>query len=110
MALIAQLKLNPETGTYTGKIRTLTVSGNVTVKFEDNGGDDNLPSYRVYIGKFEAGAGWNKIGETSGNHYIGIRIEDPFIPNVVYMNLIKTADQDTGEEKHLLLWSRPDDE
>jgi len=108
MALISTLTLNPDTGNYSGKFKTLSVNAPMTIKFEDNGGDQNLPSYRVYVGKFEAGAGWNKLSESSGNHYVSIRIEDPFL-GTAYFNLITTTDQETGKEKYLLLWSRAED-
>jgi len=64
-----------------------------------NAGPD-APAYRVFAGKFELGAGWEKTSD-SGRDYLSIKLDDPSFLAPVYANLIEMKDGTFN-----LLWSR----
>jgi uncharacterized protein (DUF736 family) len=86
-------------GKFNGKIQTLALSLNVGILPNTNGGSD-APAYRVFAGKFELGAGWEKTSD-SGRDYLSIKLDDPSFQAPVYANLIEMEDGTFS-----LLWSR----
>jgi uncharacterized protein (DUF736 family) len=88
-------------GKFNGKIQTLALSVNVGILPNTETGG-NQPAYRVFCGKFEVGAGWEKTSESSGRDYISVKLDDPTFANPIYANLMEQEDGTFA-----LLWSRP---
>lgn len=90
-----------ETGTYTGTIRTFTVSVNATIKpvAKDS---EKAPDFLVVANGYVAGAGWRKVGRgDAGTEYISVKLDDVSFSAAVYATLVQG---DKGE--HKLIWSR----
>jgi len=88
-------------GKFNGKISTLALNVTVGILPNTNAGG-NEPDYRVFFGKFEAGAAWSKISEKSGRDYLSVKLDDPTFTAPVYANLMEQEDG-----SYALLWSRP---
>ncbi len=99
MTVIANLK-KLENGSFEGKIKTAMLNCHLKIQpISDVADSDKHPHYRVKIGSYEAGAGWNRVSENQ-NPYISLQVDDPIFPNPIYANLIEK----NGE--YLLLWQR----
>lgn len=62
---------------YTGEIVTLSLQArNVRLIPETRAAGENAPSHRVYVGRAEIGAAWNKVS-TDGQPYLGLKLDDP---------------------------------
>jgi uncharacterized protein (DUF736 family) len=99
MAIIGTFTLKD--GKFNGKISTLALNVSVGILPNTNAGG-NEPAYRVFLGKFEAGAAWEKTSETTAREYLSVKLDDPTFPAPIYANLIE---QENGT--YALLWSRP---
>jgi uncharacterized protein (DUF736 family) len=88
-------------GKFNGKIQTLALSVSVGILPNTETGG-NQPAYRVFAGKFEVGAGWEKTSESSGRDYISVKLDDPIFPAPIYANLMEQEDGTFA-----MLWSRP---
>jgi uncharacterized protein (DUF736 family) len=88
---------------FQGEIVTLSLkTKGVRIVAEPNRASENAPSYRVYVGRAEIGAGWSKRSE-EGRNYLSLKLDDPSFNAPIYANLF----DDEGGEGYTLLWSRP---
>jgi uncharacterized protein (DUF736 family) len=88
-------------GKIIGKIHTLTIDAGITFLPNTNDNPD-APAYRVFTGKMEVGAAWEKIAESTGRAYYAVKLDDPSFPAPIYANLVGTEDGTFS-----LIWSRP---
>ena len=89
---------------FVGEIVTLSFQAkNVRMVPESNGTNENAPSHRVYVGRAEIGAAWNKVSQTDGRPYLGLKLDDPSFSQPIYASLF----DDEGGETHSLVWTRP---
>ena len=99
MATIGTFK---KSGTeFTGEIVTLSVQAKgVRIVPEANRANDNAPSHRVFVGRAEIGAAWERrSGE--GREYLSVKLDDPSFTAPIYANLF---DEEDGS--YALIWSR----
>ena len=86
---------------YEGEIVTLTqkIRG---IRFvpEANRASDNVPNFRVQIGKLEAGAAWIK-HTTDWREYLNVKLDDPTLPGPIFASLFE---EEGGAFN--LVWSR----
>lgn len=88
---------------FSGEIVTLSVQAkNVRIVPEPNRSNDNAPSHRVFVGRAEIGAAWEK-RSNEGRDYLGLKLDDPSFTAPIYANLFEDEDGKT----HSLIWSRP---
>lgn len=88
---------------FEGEIVTLALQArNVRLVPETNRSNDNAPNYRVYLGRVELGACWQK-RSSEGRDYLSLKLDDPSFPAPIFANLF--ADDDG--ESHTLIWTRP---
>ncbi|MCL4069501.1 DUF736 domain-containing protein [Pseudomonas sp. GX19020] len=88
---------------YTGEIVTLSLqTRNVRLVPETRATGDNAPSHRVYVGRAEIGAAWDKVSN-DGRPYLGLKLDDPSFTAPIYASLF----DDEGGETHSLVWTRP---
>ncbi|NPD15060.1 DUF736 domain-containing protein [Xinfangfangia sp. D13-10-4-6] len=88
---------------YTGEIVTLSLqTRNVRLVPETRATGDNAPSHRVYVGRAEIGAAWDKVSN-DGRPYLGLKLDDPSFNAPIYASLF----DDEGGETHSLVWTRP---
>ncbi|MBK1884683.1 DUF736 family protein [Luteolibacter pohnpeiensis] len=104
MIVVAELS-QTAAGSFEGTWKTLTVTQPLRIVPSKPSGGTRLPDFRVYVGGFEAGAGWHRVSG-SGRPYIRIQIDDPLIPRPIYMNLLKSVGKMTGLPIYQLLWKR----
>ena len=88
---------------YTGDIVTLSVQAKgVRIVPEANRTNDNAPSHRVFVGRAEIGAAWDK-RSNDGRDYLSVKLDDPSFNAPIYANLFDDEDEST----YSLIWSRP---
>lgn len=88
---------------YTGEIITLSVQAKkVRIIPEANRVNDNAPSHRVFVGRAEIGAAWDK-RSNEGRDYLSVKLDDPSFTAPIYANLFDDENEDTFS----LIWSRP---
>jgi uncharacterized protein (DUF736 family) len=88
----------------TGEIVTLSIQAkNVRIVPEPNRANDNAPSHRVFVGRAEIGAAWEK-RSSERRDYLGLKLDDPSFTAPIYANLIQ---DDDGTDSYSLIWSRP---
>ncbi|MEH3099694.1 DUF736 domain-containing protein [Sphingomonas adhaesiva] len=88
---------------FSGEIVTLSVQAkNVRIVPEPNRSNDNAPSHRVFVGRAEIGAAWEK-RSNEGRDYLGLKLDDPSFTAPIYANLF----EDEDGKAHSLIWSRP---
>lgn len=101
MATIGTFKRSGNT--YTGTVNTLAVQAkNVRIVPEENRGNDNAPTHRVFVGTVEVGAAWAKRSNDQRD-YLGLKLDDPSFTAPIYANLF----DDEGGDTYSLIWSRP---
>ncbi len=89
---------------YTGEIVTLSLQArNVRLVPETRASGENAPSHRVYVGRAENGAAWEKVSQTDGRPYLSLKLDDPSFSQPIYASLF----DDEGGETHSLVWTRP---
>jgi len=87
---------------FVGEIVTLSFQAkNVRMVPETNGTNENAPSHRIYVGRAEIGAAWDK-RSTEGRAYQSVKLDDPSFNAPIYGNLF----EDEGGETYSLIWSR----
>ncbi len=88
---------------YTGDIVTLSVQAKgVRIVPEANRTNDNAPSHRVFVGRAEIGAAWDK-RSNDGRDYLSVKLDDPSFNAPIYANLFDDEDENT----YSLIWPRP---
>ena len=92
-------------GGYSGQLRTLSLSIEISLVPADPSDSENAPDFRVVAGEDEGareiGAGWKHVGEKAGD-YVSLQIDDPSFVQPLRANLFKGDDNG-----HVLVWSRP---
>ena len=102
MATIGTFK-KAQNGEFTGEIVTLSVQAkNVRIAPVENRANENAPSHRVFVGRAEIGAAWEK-RSNEGRDYLGLKLDDPSFTAPIYANLF----DDEDSKSYSLIWSRP---
>ena len=85
---------------FEGEIVTLSVQAkSVRIASEDKPGA-NAPSHRVFVGKVEVGAAWEKTTQDK-RPYLSVKLDDPSFTAPIFAQLF------AGEDgMHDLVWSR----
>ena len=89
-----------ETG-FSGSIRTLALNVKARITQVANPSEKG-PHLRVYAGKVELGAAWQKTSE-QGRQFLSVKLDDPSFPVPIYATLVEIE----GQDKYQLIWSRP---
>jgi uncharacterized protein (DUF736 family) len=93
---------------FKGQLNTLSIRAEIAILPTAHKSNDRQPDYRVMAGGVEVGAGWNRVGETSGNEYVSLSLAAPeFGPRRLYANLGRAAGQD-DEETYAIIWNPAD--
>lgn len=88
---------------FEGEIVTLALQArNVRLVPETNRTNDNAPNFRVYLGRIDLGACWQK-RSNEGRTYLSLKLDDPSFAAPIFANLF--ADEDG--EGYSLIWTRP---
>lgn len=96
------------TGGFKGQIKTLSIRADIDIIPNTAKGRDTQPDFRVMTGGVEIGAGWRRVGETSGKSYISLSLAAPeFGPRKLYANLGRAAGQD-DDDVFALIWNPAD--
>jgi uncharacterized protein (DUF736 family) len=89
-------------GEFQGEIITLSVQAKgVRMVPEENRSNDDAPSHRVFVGRAEIGAAWQKRSK-EGRDYLSVKLDDPSFNAPIYANLFDDPDGDG----FTLIWSR----
>lgn len=104
MSSIGQVTRQPN-GSYKGHLKTLAFRAAVSIVPNPDKKTDEQPDYRVIAGGVEIGAGWRKLGESSGQEYVSLSLSDPsFGPQKLYANLGRAAGQD-DDDLFAIIWN-----
>jgi len=87
-------------GRISGKIQTLSINTSLVFVPNENQSSEDAPAFRVFAGKTECGAAWEKTSN-AGRTYYSVRLDDPSFTAPVFASLME---QDDGG--YALLWSR----
>ena len=94
---------------YKGFLKTLTIRTDIEIVPNANKTADNHPDFRVLskVG-YEIGAGWLRMGESSGKEYVSMSLAAPeFGRHKLYANLGRAAGQD-DDDTYALIWNPAD--
>ena len=93
-------------GTYSGELRTLTISSKIEIRPVAQKSAERHPDYRVVTADgVEIGTGRNRVGESSHTEYISLALSIPeFGPKRLTANLGKMAGQD-DESVFAIIWN-----
>ena len=95
-------------GGYKGQLKTLTIRADVDIVPNTAKSADNQPDFRVISKGYEIGAGWFRMGETSGKEYVSLSLAAPeFGPRKLYANLGRAAGQDDSDV-YAVIWNPVD--
>jgi uncharacterized protein (DUF736 family) len=104
MAAIGFVSGSIEEG-FVGQLKTLSIRASIEVRTNRSKSGDVQPDYRVYSEGVEIGAGWVRIGETSGKPFVSLTLAAPeFGPRRIYGNLGRAAGQDS-EDSYAIIWN-----
>ncbi|MEQ1864443.1 MAG: DUF736 family protein [Micropepsaceae bacterium] len=99
MAVIGTFVPTKEGG-WIGNIRTLSIDARARFVPNDNRSGDASPSYRIFVGKSEVGAAWQRqSGATPPRDYLSVRLSDPTLVAPIAAALFTTEGSD---EAHLV--------
>jgi uncharacterized protein (DUF736 family) len=87
---------------FIGSINTLTVNTQARLVPIDQPSDKG-PHFRVFAGKAEIGAAWERAASETGQIYLSIKLDDPSFAAPIFANLIQSEEDGI----HQLIWSRP---
>lgn len=87
---------------FDGSIRTLALNVKARIARTENASDKG-PHFRIYAGKVELGAAWQKRSSESDRDYLSVKLDDPSFPAPIYATLTEVE----GENGYQLIWSRP---
>lgn len=88
---------------FHGEIVTLGVQAKgVRIVPEDNRPNENAPNYRVFVGRADIGAAWDRTSAEQ-RQYISVKLDDPSFTAPLFASLF----DDEGADTCTLLWSRP---
>jgi uncharacterized protein (DUF736 family) len=95
-------------GSFKGQIKTLSVRADIEIVPNRSKAAELQPDYRVRTGGIEIGAGWDRVGESSGKPYVSLSLAAPeFGPRKLYANLGRAAGQD-DDDVFALIWNPAD--
>ena len=95
-------------GGYKGQLRTLTIRAEIEIVPNTAKNADNQPDFRVTSKGYEIGAGWLRMGESSGKEYVSLSLAAPeFGPRKLYANLGRAAGQD-DDDAYAVIWNPAD--
>jgi uncharacterized protein (DUF736 family) len=94
-------------GRYEGELKTLSVRASIAILPVGDKLSDNQPDFRVMSQGIEIGAGWQRIGQTSGKEYISLSISAPEFGKALYANLGRAAGQ-SDPNAFALIWTPQD--
>jgi uncharacterized protein (DUF736 family) len=95
-------------GRYEGELKTLSTRAEIVILPVTDKSSPNQPDYRVMAQGIEIGAGWLRMGQTSGKEYVSLSIAAPeFGARTLYANLGRAAGQ-TDPDVYALIWSPQD--
>src|SRR6476659_8595683 len=66
-----------EDGRYEGELKTLSIRADIAILPVTDKASENQPDFRVMSQGIEIGAGWNRVGQTSGKPYVSLSIAAP---------------------------------
>lgn len=87
---------------YTGIIRTLTLSGRVTIHANVHKSSERAPDFRIALGETEIGVAWRKIKHGTEQTYLRVRLDDPAWPGPIWGVLLAA----TADGVLRLIWNR----
>lgn len=97
-----------EDGRYEGELKTLSIRADIAILPVADKASDTHPDFRVMSQGIEIGAGWNRVGQTSGKPYVSLSIAAPeFGSRTLYANLGRAAGQ-SDPDVYALIWSPQD--
>ncbi|WP_319797901.1 DUF736 domain-containing protein [Nitrobacter sp.] len=89
---------------FSGRIRTLTLDVELTVRPAEKSDTENAPDYRIFAADdLEVGAAWSRSGEKAGN-YLSISIDDPTFTQPLRAALFQS---EADAKIWNLMWNRP---
>jgi len=95
-------------GSYKGQLKTVSIRADIELVPNRSKSADSQPDFRVLTQGVEVGAGWVRIGETSGKEYVSLSIAAPeFGPRKLYANLGRAAGQD-DDDAYAVIWNPAD--
>jgi uncharacterized protein (DUF736 family) len=95
-------------GSYKGQLKTVSIRADIEVVPNRSKSADSQPDFRVLTQGVEVGAGWLRIGESSGKEYVSLSIGAPeFGPRKLYANLGRAAGQD-DDDTYAVIWNPAD--
>jgi uncharacterized protein (DUF736 family) len=95
-------------GGFKGQIRTLSIRADIDIIPNGSKSGGTHPDFRVMAQGVEIGAGWIRVGETSGKSYVSLSLAAPeFGPRKLYANLGRAAGQD-DDDVFALIWNPAD--
>ena len=86
---------------YKGEIVTMSVQQKNVRIVPEEGGNENAPSHRVFVGRAEIGAAWTK-RSNEGRDYLSVKLDDPSFTAPIFANLF----DDEDGKSYNLIWSR----
>ena len=94
---------------YIGTLKTLNATAALTIVPVDKT-SDNSPDYRVYAGqRYEIGAGWSQVANSSGETYVNLKLGCPAVgPNWLRCRLVKLDRPAEDGATHIALWEPRD--
>lgn len=97
-----------DNGSFKGQLKTLSIRADIDIVPNKEKAHGSQPDFRVLTKGYEIGAGWNRIGETSGKEYVSLSLAAPeFGPRKLYANLGRAAGQD-DEDAFAVIWNPAD--
>jgi uncharacterized protein (DUF736 family) len=95
-------------GAFKGQLKTLNIRADIEIVPNASRRNDSQPHFRVFARGCEIGAGWKRVGETSGREYVSLSLAAPeFGPRTLYANLGRAAGQD-DDDAFALIWNPVD--
>jgi len=88
-----------EDGSYTGTIKTLSLSIKARLIPAEASQNDKAPDLRVLSGNVEIGAAWKRTSKEN-TVYHSVKLDDPSFPAPIFANLVEV------EGGYALVWSR----
>lgn len=92
-----------KSGGYTGSIRTLTCSANVSVVPVGAKATGSEPDFRVFAGRVDLGVGWRRTSER-GRDYAVLALDDPSFARPLEVALLPV---EGDASLFALVWNRP---
>ncbi len=97
-----------ENGGFKGQLGTVSIRAEIEILPVEIKPSANQPDYRIFSQGVELGAGWIRIGETSGKEYVSLTLAAPeFGPRKICANLGRTAGKD-DEDSFTIIWNPAD--